>query len=62
MDQKVELTTDALLHTSAKGLWKADVGLEEVVVLMGYGNIATTAIYTVPHGQDLARAVKPLDD
>ncbi len=51
----------SLRHTFAKNLVDAQVSLDQVATLMGHTNLTTTARYTKPSQQDLARAVEKLD-
>jgi len=56
------LTPHVLRHTFAKRLVDADVSLEKVAALLGHSNLDTTRIYVTPGAQDLAQAVKALED
>ncbi|MBI5032596.1 MAG: tyrosine-type recombinase/integrase [Chloroflexi bacterium] len=54
------VTPHMLRHTIAKNLVDQSVSLDQVVMLMGHRSLTTTARYTQPSQQDLARAVEKL--
>ncbi len=54
------VTPHMLRHTFAKNLVDQSVSLDQVATLMGHRSLTTTARYTQPSQQDLARAVEKL--
>ena len=54
------VTPHMLRHTFAKNLVDESVSLDQVATLMGHRSLTTTARYTQPSQQDLARAVEKL--
>ena len=54
------VTPHMLRHTFAKNLVDQSVSLDQVAMLMGHRSLTTTARYTQPSQQDLARAVEKL--
>jgi site-specific recombinase XerD len=56
------LTPHMLRHTFAKNLVDAGVSLDQVATLMGHRSLTTTARYTQPSQQDLAKAVEKLEE
>ena len=56
------LTPHMLRHTFAKNLVDQGVGLDQVAMLMGHRSLTTTARYTKPSKQDLAKAVEKLEE
>jgi site-specific recombinase XerD len=49
-----------LRHSFAKNLVDQSVSLDQVAMLLGHRSLTTTARYTQPSQQDLARAVEKL--
>ncbi len=56
------LTPHMLRHTFAKNLVDQGVSLDQVATLLGHRSLTTTARYTQPSQQDLARAVEKLEE
>jgi len=54
-------TPHTLRHTFAKNLIDAGVSIDQVAMLMGHRHLTTTARYTKPSQQDLARAVEKIE-
>ncbi len=57
-----KVTPHMLRHTFAKNLVDQGVSLDQVATLLGHRSLTTTARYTQPSQQDLARAVEKLDE
>jgi len=57
-----EVSAHTLRHTFAKNLVDVQVSLDQVATLMGHSSLTTTARYTKPSQQDLARAVERLGE
>jgi integrase/recombinase XerC len=55
-----DVSAHTLRHTFAKSLIDVQVSLDQVATLMGHSSLTTTARYTKPSQQDLARAVEKL--
>ncbi len=55
-----DVSAHSLRHTFAKSLVDVQVSLDQVATLMGHSNPTTTARYTKPSQQDLAKAVEKL--
>lgn len=55
-----DVSAHSLRHTFAKNLGDVQVSLDQVATLMGHSNLSTTARYTKPSQQDLAKAVEKL--
>lgn len=56
----LEISAHDLRHTFAKSLVDQSVSLDQVAVLLGHRSLTTTARYTQPSQQDLARAVEKI--
>ncbi len=56
------LTPHMLRHTFAKNLVDSGVSLDQVATLLGHRSLTTTARYTQPSQQDLAKAVEKLEE
>ena len=54
------VTPHMLRHSFAKNLVDQSVSLDQVAMLLGHRSLTTTARYTQPSQQDLARAVEKL--
>ncbi len=56
------ITPHMLRHTFAKNLVDSGVSLDQVATLLGHRSLTTTARYTQPSQQDLAKAVEKLEE
>ena len=54
------VTPHMLRHSFAKNLVDQSISLDQVAALLGHRSLTTTARYTLPSQQDLARAVETL--